>query len=121
MNFNDLPQEIRDAFFNGTKKRLTFRHGDYKFERDWLGAMRAMRERIENPPSEKIKAALEDLIAPDTVSGLLRPAIAAGEPCGKGQRPRHCRLYGISDLGFGQEDLTRSNLVPATKRSPALY
>ena len=64
VNFNDLPQEIRDAFFNGTKKRLTFRHGDYKFERDWLGAMRAMRERIENPPSEKIKAELEDLIAP---------------------------------------------------------
>ncbi len=62
--FEELPQEIRDAFFNGTKKRLTFRHGDYKFERDWPGAMRAMRERIENPPSEKIRAALEELIAP---------------------------------------------------------
>ncbi len=62
--FCDLPQEIRDAFFNGTKRRLTFRHGDYKFERDWLGAMRAMRERIENPPSEKIRAALVELIAP---------------------------------------------------------
>jgi excinuclease ABC subunit A len=64
VNFADLPNEIRDAFFNGTKRRLTFRHGDYKFERDWLGAMRAMRERIENPPSEKIRAALEELIAP---------------------------------------------------------
>ena len=63
-NFSDLPQEIRDAFFHGTKRRITFRHGDYKFERDWLGAMRAMRERIENPPSEKIRAALEELIAP---------------------------------------------------------
>lgn len=62
--FADLPQEIRDAFFNGTKRRLTFRHGDYKFEREWRGALRAMRERIENPPSEKIKAALEELIAP---------------------------------------------------------
>ncbi len=62
--FAELPQEIRDAFFNGTKRRLTFRHGDYKFERDWPGAMRAMRERIENPPSEKIKGELEDLIAP---------------------------------------------------------
>lgn len=62
--FNDLPQEIQDAFFNGTKKRLTFRHGDYKFERDWRGAMRAMRERIETPPSDKIKAALEELVAP---------------------------------------------------------
>ena len=64
INFNDLPQEIRDAFFNGTKRRLTFRHGDYKFERTWPGAMRAMRERIENPPSEKIRIALEELIAP---------------------------------------------------------
>ncbi len=62
--FSDLPQEILDAFFNGTKRRLTFRHGDYKFERDWRGALRAMHERIENPPSEKIKAALEELVAP---------------------------------------------------------
>ena len=64
VNFADLPKEIRDAFFHGTKRRITFRHGDYKFERDWLGALRAMRERIENPPSEKIRAALEELIAP---------------------------------------------------------
>ena len=64
VKFADLPQEIRDAFFHGTKRRITFRHGDYKFERDWLGALRAMRERIENPPSEKIRAALEELIAP---------------------------------------------------------
>src|SRR5213592_1599461 len=32
MKFSELPQEIRDAFWNGTKRRLTFRHGDYKFE-----------------------------------------------------------------------------------------
>jgi excinuclease ABC subunit A len=63
-NFNDLPAVIRDAFFNGTKRRLTFRQGDYKFERDWMGATKAIRERIENPPSEKVKAALEELIAP---------------------------------------------------------
>ncbi|MEJ7624854.1 MAG: excinuclease ABC subunit UvrA [Pyrinomonadaceae bacterium] len=64
VKFKDLPQEIRDAFFNGTKKRITFKHGDYKFERNWDGAMRAMRERIENPPSEKTRAALEELIGP---------------------------------------------------------
>jgi excinuclease ABC subunit A len=62
--FDDLPREIRDAFLNGTKRRITFRHGDHKFERDWRGALRAMRERVENPPSEKIKAELEELIAP---------------------------------------------------------
>jgi excinuclease ABC subunit A len=64
VNFNDLPQEIRDAFLNGTKRRITFRHGDYKFEREWRGALRAMRDRLENPPSEKIRTALEELVAP---------------------------------------------------------
>ena len=92
VNFADLPQEIRDAFFNGTKRRLTFRHGDYKFERDWRGALRAMRERIENPPSEKIKAALEELIAPmpcPSCNGMrLQPESLAV----KGQRPRHRRI-----------------------------
>lgn len=63
--YSKLPEEVRDGFMNGTgKRRLTFRHGDYKFEREWKGALRAMRERIENPPSEKIKTALEELIAP---------------------------------------------------------
>ncbi|MGD9590055.1 MAG: excinuclease ABC subunit UvrA [Pyrinomonadaceae bacterium] len=62
--FRELPAEIFDAFFKGTKKRLTFVHGTYRSERTWPGALRAMRERIENPPSAKIKAALEEMIAP---------------------------------------------------------
>ena len=62
--FKDLPPEIRDAFFNGMKRRLTFRQGDYKYEAEWKGALRAMRDRIENPPSEKVRVALEELIAP---------------------------------------------------------
>lgn len=62
--FADLPQEVRDAFLFGTKRRLTFRQGDYKYESDWKGALRALRERIENPPSEKTRAALEELVAP---------------------------------------------------------
>jgi excinuclease ABC subunit A len=63
-SFADLSQEIRDAFWNGTKKRLTFQQGGYKYESDWKGALRAMRERMENPPSEKVRAALEELISP---------------------------------------------------------
>ncbi len=62
--FGDLPDEVKRAFFYGTKKRLTFTHGAYKIERAWPGALRAMRERMENPPSEKTRAALEELIAP---------------------------------------------------------
>src|SRR5688500_16822186 len=62
--FADLPREIRDAFFHGTKRRLTFRQGTYRYESDWKGALRVMRDRMENPPSEKTKLSLEELIAP---------------------------------------------------------
>ena len=64
--FADLPKEIRDAFFHGTKRRLTFRQGSYKYESDWKGALRVMRDRMENPPSEKTRVALEELVAPIT-------------------------------------------------------
>ena len=63
-SFADLPKEIHDAFFYGTNKRLTFRQGTYVYESDWKGALRSMRERLENPPSEKIRAALEELVSP---------------------------------------------------------
>jgi excinuclease ABC subunit A len=62
--FADLPQEIRHAFFNGTKRRLTFKQGGYKYESDWKGALRAMRDRMENPPSERVRVALEELVSP---------------------------------------------------------
>jgi excinuclease ABC subunit A len=62
--FADLPLEIKDAFLFGTKKRLTFRQGDYKYESDWKGALRAMKERLENPPSEKTREALYELVGP---------------------------------------------------------
>ncbi len=64
--FAELPPEIKDAFWNGTKKRLTFRQGTYRYESDWKGALRAMRERMENPPSEKVREALNELVAPVT-------------------------------------------------------
>ncbi|MDQ3041254.1 MAG: excinuclease ABC subunit UvrA, partial [Acidobacteriota bacterium] len=64
VSFADLPAEIRDAFCNGTKRRLTFQQGGYKYESDWKGAVRAMRERMENPPSEKVRLALEELVSP---------------------------------------------------------
>ncbi|MDQ3322192.1 MAG: excinuclease ABC subunit UvrA [Acidobacteriota bacterium] len=62
--FAGLSPEIREAFWNGTKKRLTFRQGTYKYEADWKGAIRAMNERMETPPSEKIKLALGELVSP---------------------------------------------------------
>ncbi len=62
--FRGLPALIRDTFFNGTKRRLTFRQGTYKYESDWKGALRVMRDRMENPPSEKTRLALEELVGP---------------------------------------------------------
>jgi excinuclease ABC subunit A len=62
--FFELPEEIKNAFLFGTKKRLTFRQGDYKYESDWKGALRAMKERLENPPSEKTREALYELVGP---------------------------------------------------------
>jgi len=68
--FIDLPKEIRDAFFYGTDRRLTFVQGTYRYESEWKGAIRAMRERLENPPSEKIKASLEELVFTDYLSRM---------------------------------------------------
>jgi len=62
--FSDLPAEIRNIFFHGTKRRLTFRQGTYRYESDWKGALRTMRDRMEEPPSEKTRAALDELVAP---------------------------------------------------------
>jgi len=105
--FQDLPHEIREAFFNGTKRRMTFRHGDYKFERDWRGAMRAMRERIENPPSEKIKEALEELIAPIACPGC------------DGQRLQPESLA-VKVNGFGIGDYSELPISDSTKKFDAI-
>ncbi len=62
--FAELPQEIRDEFYNGTKKRLTFRQGSYVYESDWKGAIRVLQDRLKTPPSEKIREQLEELVSP---------------------------------------------------------
>src|SRR5690606_8978034 len=62
--FIDLPDEVRDAFLHGTKRRLTFRQGDYKYESDWKGALKAMKERFQDPPTAKVREALYELVAP---------------------------------------------------------
>ena len=62
--FAKLPDEIREAFFYGSNDRLTFRQGTYVYKDEWKGAIRAMRERLETPPSEAVRAALEQLVSP---------------------------------------------------------
>src|SRR6266550_905592 len=62
--FVDLPREVREAFFNGIGGQLNFAHGPYAYSSSWKGALRWLRERLNEAPSEKVRVALEELVAP---------------------------------------------------------
>lgn len=64
--FINLPQEVTDAFFYGSKRRFEFKQGSYIYESEWKGAVRWLHDRLNNPPSEKVRVALEELISPIT-------------------------------------------------------
>ncbi len=64
--FGKLPRKVKDAFFNGVENQLTFRQGKYKYESDWRGAVRWLQERLDNPPTEKVREALSELVSPVT-------------------------------------------------------
>ncbi|HEV7889346.1 MAG TPA: excinuclease ABC subunit UvrA, partial [Pyrinomonadaceae bacterium] len=62
----ELPAEVRDAFFHGLDQALTFRQGAYTYQSEWKGAVRWLRERMNEAPSEKVRLALEELVSPVT-------------------------------------------------------
>ncbi|HYX43129.1 MAG TPA: hypothetical protein VE821_15595, partial [Pyrinomonadaceae bacterium] len=62
--FSALPKQVRDAFFHGLNGQITFRHGQYSYQSDWKGAIRHLRERMNDAPSEKVRVALEELVSP---------------------------------------------------------
>jgi excinuclease ABC subunit A len=64
--FVELPKEVCDAFLHGLTGQLTFRQGLYSYQGPWKGAVRWLRERLNEAPSEKIRAALEELVSPST-------------------------------------------------------
>jgi excinuclease ABC subunit A len=64
--FGELPQEARNAFFYGLDSVLTFRQGAYTYQSEWKGAVRWLRERMNEAPSEKVRLALEELVSPVT-------------------------------------------------------
>ncbi len=67
--FVNLPQEVRDAFFYGMPgRRLTFRQGAMVYESEWKGAVRFLRERLHNAPSERVRSGLEELVSPVSCS-----------------------------------------------------
>jgi excinuclease ABC subunit A len=64
--FADLPRGVRDAFFHGVEGQIKFRQGLYSYQSDWKGAIRHLRDRMNNAPSEKVRASLEELVSPVT-------------------------------------------------------
>ena len=62
--FSALPKPARDAFFHGVEGQITFRQGQYAYQSDWKGAIRHLRERMNDAPSEKVREALEELVSP---------------------------------------------------------
>jgi excinuclease ABC subunit A len=64
--FNQLPTEIADGFFQGITGKIPMKWGDNYYDSEWKGAIRYLRERLHNAPSEKIRVALTELISPVT-------------------------------------------------------
>ncbi|MFN2456292.1 MAG: excinuclease ABC subunit UvrA [Pyrinomonadaceae bacterium] len=65
-SFSELSKPVRDAFFHGLDGQITFRQGQYTYQSDWKGAVRHLRERMNDAPSEKVRLALEELVSPVT-------------------------------------------------------
>lgn len=62
--FFELPKEVCDGFFQGVSGQLTFRQGLYSYQSPWKGALRWLRERLNEAPSEKVRITLEELVSP---------------------------------------------------------
>jgi excinuclease ABC subunit A len=62
--FKDLPNEVREAFFNGLAFQLKFKQGVYSYKSPWRGALPWLRERLNEAPSEKVRLAIEEMVSP---------------------------------------------------------
>ncbi|PYP84442.1 MAG: excinuclease ABC subunit A [Blastocatellia bacterium AA13] len=66
--FDELPQKVQDAFFHGTKERLTLKYGAYEYKSEWKGAVAYLAKRSLEMRSEQAVAAFESLISSTTCS-----------------------------------------------------
>jgi excinuclease ABC subunit A len=66
--YEELPSEVRDGFLNGVSGKLTFSQGLYSFQNQWKGALRWLKERLDEAPSEKVRIGLESLVSPAVCS-----------------------------------------------------
>jgi excinuclease UvrABC ATPase subunit len=83
--FKDQPKEIREAFFNGVTAQIKFRQGLYTYKGPWKGALPWLRERMEEPPSEKVRLRLEEMVSP-VICAIAGPALARRFARGAGGR-----------------------------------
>ena len=64
--FNELLKEVREGFLEGINGQLNFRQGAYSYQSRWKGALYWLRDRLNEAPSEKVRTALEEMVAPRT-------------------------------------------------------
>jgi excinuclease ABC subunit A len=64
--FAELPKEVGDGFLQGVSGQITFRQGLYSYQSPWKGALRWLRDRLNEAPSEKVRFTLEELVSPST-------------------------------------------------------
>jgi excinuclease ABC subunit A len=62
--FVELAREVCEAFFNGVSGKIKFTQGLYSYESQWKGALRWLRDRLTEAPSESVRLALEELVSP---------------------------------------------------------
>ena len=62
--FGELPKDVRESFLHGLPAQLRFRQGLYSYKGYWQGALPLLRDRLVNPPSEKVRVALEEMVSP---------------------------------------------------------
>ena len=66
--FADLPKEVREGFLNGVNGKISFTQGLYTYQNEWQGALSWLRDRLNEPPSERIRVALEEMVSPTVCS-----------------------------------------------------
>jgi excinuclease ABC subunit A len=64
--FNELSDEILDAFYNGVSGKIPMKWGEKYYDSDWKGTVRYLRERMETSSSEKVRLTLAEFLSPQT-------------------------------------------------------
>jgi excinuclease ABC subunit A len=86
-SFAELPPKTQDAFFYGSKERLSLRYGAYEYKTDWKGAVPYLMARAEDMKSESGIAAFEGMISPIVCAACngrrLQPASLAVRVAGR--------------------------------------